>query len=86
MSTKKGIFARAARRLRKPTAGKPESVERGPLQHDDDGNIHASGISHSDEPRSGRERVATDIEHDNRVGPSEELDRASGDRESVGEI
>ncbi len=69
-------------RKKKPVPEKPEIIERGPEQHEDDGNLHASGISRRDDGHAGKERVATDVERDNQVGPSEELDRAYGDRGS----
>jgi hypothetical protein len=87
MNEKKGLFARAADRLRRPPERKPEIIERGPLEHADDGNLHASeahesGISRRDDGHAGKERVAVDIERDNRAGKSEELDRGYGDRSS----
>jgi hypothetical protein len=84
MSERKGIFARAAERLKKPatTREQPDIIESGPLEHETDGQLHANGISRNDDGHVGKQRVARDLERDNRAGPSEELDRGYGDRGS----
>lgn len=67
MNDRKGLFQRAADRIRNR---KPNMVERGPEMHPDDDRMHISGrvsgsldgISRRDDGSTGRDRAGADVE------------------------
>lgn len=79
---RKGVFARVAERMRgAPANPPPDTVERGPLTHEDDGRMHASAV----EAPAPRVVDRSNVEHgaDVRRGPGRGDVEHGGDDEAV---